>query len=496
MAETHFPLTRRFQAGIIGLMCQKFDFLVTAVDLVRPEYFEDPVLIWYFQTARDYFLDYQTKPTFDVLRNELLKASKNNRFREEEIKKYVDTYKTVCSPVDEEQYLTTQVVQFCRRQEMRRTLLEVAPQLSSDDVEVWGQIESKVRDACNVGAHALDIGRQYFVDYQERIEQRLLGDDKNVIPTGIKELDLVLGGGLKSGQLGVWMAGTGIGKSIALPQCGKRAVVGGYKAVNYTLELDDDDYCTRYDANWADVRINRLIEEHELVKKRLDKQATQYGNSLIVKFYPTRTASVSTLRSHLTQLKAVSFVPDIIMVDYGDLLKPLTSYNDEYSDLGGIFADLRGLAGETKTAMWTATQANRGGWSKEVLDLDSVADSFKKVQIADVVIAICMNREERENGEARLFVAKNRNGPAGMEIPIRTAYEKMRFFDPNKSVVKDKKTGKEKKKAPSLPSEEPESVERSPLPVARVVPKRRRRPKAKKYKEVDFPLGASNERDE
>lgn len=428
--ENKFVFDREFQIGVLGLMVQNYDFLVVGTDLIKPEYFEDQTLVWYFQTIRDYFLDHHLRPTDTVLKNELLKAAKSGRVKDDDLASYLDVFKKIKEPVSESAYLTSEVVQFCRRQAVRRALLEVAPQLDSHDYDVWGSIENKVRDACNVGAHAMNIGTQYFLDYNERIRQRSEGEDRITIPTGITELDYRIGGGLKSGQLGVWMGGTGAGKSVVLPHCGKRAVVGGFKVVHYTLELNEQEVSDRYDSSWTGVPAQELVDNASTIKEQLDKLAKRFGNRLVVKFYPTRTATVATIKTHLRQLLNLGFKPDLVIVDYGDLLKPTSSYQDEYSDLGVIFADLRGLAGEMQVPIWTATQANRSGMAAETLDVEHVSDSLKKMQIADLVIAICMNREERATKQARLYLAKNRNGPAGVSIPIQTAYDRMAFYVP------------------------------------------------------------------
>jgi replicative DNA helicase len=155
-----------------------------------------------------------------------------------------------------------------------------------------------------------------------------------------------------------------------------------------------------------------------------------YGDSLVIKFYPTKTATISTIRSHLQQLRNNKFYPDLVIVDYADLLKPTSNYNDQYADLGATFADLRGLAGELNIPVWTATQVNRAGIMADAPDIEHVSDSLQKMMIADIAIAIAMTKEERAVHRARLFIQKNRNGPAKREVQIHTAYDRMCFYRP------------------------------------------------------------------
>jgi len=225
------------------------------------------------------------------------------------------------------------------------------------------------------------------------------------------------------------LGGTNSGKSIVLPHCGKRAIIEGRKVVHYTLELDEQDIAERYDASFTGVNVRELKNSYTTVENRMGKYAHKYEDSLFIKYFPTGQATINTLRAHVNSLKNSGFHPDLIIVDYGDLLKPLTNYSDEYSDLGVIFKDLRGLAGEFNCPLWTASQVNRAGMDQETVDMTSVADSFKKMMIADIVIGMSATRDEAKNNVMRLFGAKNRNGPAKFEVKIRTAYERMCFYD-------------------------------------------------------------------
>ena len=460
------PFDRQFQIGMLALMMQKYDFLLSAVELLQPDYFEDKVLIWTFQVLRDYHQDYDTSPSQMVIENELNKAVAAGRIKAPDEALYKDVVKQLSKPVQAQSYLINEVVRFCRRTAMRNLWVNNAKSLETADDDFWDGIVSQTQDVATIGTSFLDIGTRYFLEHAERIRARLQGEVKLQIPTGITELDYKLGGGLKAGQLGIWMGGTGAGKSIALPHCGKRAIINGYKVAHYTLELDEDDIAERYDSSWSSVPIHELKTQSKIVRQRLENLHTKYGDCLVIKHYPTGTATTTTIKSHLKMLASMGFIPDLIIVDYGDLLKPLTSYNDEYADLGAIFKDLRGIAGEWNVPLWTATQVNRPGMSAEIADVEHIGDSFKKAQIADVIITICASREELEANILRLFGAKNRNGPPKFQITIRSAYDRMCFYRPGGLPVPQIGTAKGGAKVAVAP------------PPTMSKPTRRRKPKA------------------
>lgn len=414
-------------------MTHNYGFGTLCQDILKAEYFEDRILGWFYTTIRDYYIDYRKKPTSLVLERELETAILAKKVKEKEKDLYVSALqKIVENPSSEDaEYVTNEVIRFAKRQAVRNVLLEVAPQTDSRDESVWDEIESKIRKACSVGTASLDIGLDYFSEINQRLASRAQYETKLVIPVGIPDLDQVLSGGLKAGQLGIILGFTGGGKSVFLPHVGRRALINGYKVVHYTLELDEKDIADRYDASFSNINITDLIPKEREVEKKLTALNTKYGNSLVIKFYPTQSASVPTLRTHLNQLEGLGFVPDLVIVDYGDLLKATSKYNDPYSDLGHTFADLRGLAGEKKIPIWTASQLNRAGGNAELADIGHMGDSIKKAHIADVIIAISATRDEKDNNQARLHVAKNRNGPSNVVIPITTNYAKMKFYEMN-----------------------------------------------------------------
>lgn len=425
-----FKFDRDFQIELLALMSQEWDFLVFCSELVKPEYFEDQVLIWFYQTIINYLNDYGKGPTSTVIGNEIVKAYNAKIIKDDNKVHYLEVWDKLEKPVQASEYIKDELRYFCKRQAVKNAITgPIAGLMRSDKDGDWDQIIQLVSNACNVGDKDLDLGENYFKDYEERIK-RYVEEDIVRVPTGITNLDILMGGGPKAGQLFMWMGGTGRGKSIGLSHCGKRAVIGGFKVLHYTMELSQDDICRRYDANWAKIPMNDLDSRNSDVVKSLFDWGKKYGNSLIVKEFPTKSASVNTLKRHTAQLVATGFKPDVIIVDYLDLLKPVTNYSDEYADLGSIAAELRGFAMEMKIPIFTATQVNRAGNTAEILDLTHMSDSIKKAFVADIIVAICMTREDKMENRARLVPIKNRNGPDFVEVPIVTDYSRMAFYVP------------------------------------------------------------------
>ena len=108
----------------------------------------------------------------------------------------------------------------------------------------------------------------------------------------------------------------------------------------------------------------------------------------------------------------------MIIVDYGDLLRPNIIRKEKRHDLETIYEDLRGLAQEFKCSIWTASQTNRSGLNAEVITMESISEAFSKCFVADFIFTISRTIKDKSADTGRIFIAKNRNGPDGIIYPI------------------------------------------------------------------------------
>jgi replicative DNA helicase len=135
---------------------------------------------------------------------------------------------------------------------------------------------------------------------------------------------------------------------------------------------------------------------------------------LFIKYYPTNTATVNTLKAHVEKLTLKGFRPDIILIDYADIMQSTRKFDSLRHELVLVYRELRGLAGELGVPIATASQVNREGAEAEVVDMTNMSEAFGKVFIADVVLTISRRSVEKASGWGRLFMAKNRFGRDGL----------------------------------------------------------------------------------
>ena len=130
----------------------------------------------------------------------------------------------------------------------------------------------------------------------------------------------------------------------------------------------------------------------------------------------------------------------MIIVDYGDLIKPENSRKDEKRhQLETIYEELRGLAQICECPLWTASQTNRSGLNAEVITMESISEAFNKCFVADFIFTVSRTVEDKNTNTGRIFIAKNRNGPDGLVYPIfmDTSNVKIKVLNKSSESVND-----------------------------------------------------------
>jgi replicative DNA helicase len=246
------------------------------------------------------------------------------------------------------------------------------------------------------------------------IDERYKIKSRNPITTGWSRLDEITQGGFGQQELGVVIAPTGAGKSMILVHIGATALKEKKTVVYYTLELAETVVGQRFDSCLTDIKLNDLLKNKYNVQEHLK----EIEGHLIIKEYPSKSASTQTIRSHIERLKKRGINPDMIIIDYADLLKPVRTQGEKRHELESIYEELRGIAQQEKCSIVTASQTNRGGLNAEVITMESISEAFNKCFVADFIFSLSRTPQDKQANTGRLFIAKNRNGPDGLVFPI------------------------------------------------------------------------------
>ena len=423
-----------FQLKIISALLSDRIFFKTVYDIIKPEYFDSEANEWILRTLSSHFDNYEKLPTLDVFKVELDKVNRD-------ILKVsvVDNLKQIWNTLDSEDldYVKSETIEFCKNQEVKNAILESVTLLQDGKIE---QIKTKIDSAMKAGQDT-NVGHDYKKDIVERYESTV----RNVVPTGWDAIDELVDGGFGKGELIIFAAPPGIGKSWALVNVGMAAGKAGKTVVHYTLELNEGYVGQRYDAVLTGIPVPNLKYNMDEVTK----QVKNLKGELIVKYWPTKTASINSVRASLDKLKLQGREPDIIIIDYADLIKG-NSRRERHEELEEIMESLRGLGGEYECPIFTASQINRSGADDDIITGTKIAGSFSKLMTADFVVSLSRKIEDKLAGTGRWHVIKNRFGPDGMTLPSKANMSTGVIQIYNDNSIDGKQTQKDMNKGESL----------------------------------------------
>ena len=268
-----------------------------------------------------------------------------------------------------------------------------------------------------------DLGHDYIISLEQRLEESA----RITVKTPWDVINDIMDGGLGAGELGVIVAPAGIGKSWTLQALGAGSIREEKTVVHYTLELNENYVGLRYDSIFSGVTTANIKYYKDDVTNKISK----LPGRLLIKYFPTKAASVQTIASHLKQIELSGTKPDIVIVDYADILMPTGNFKEKRHAIGNIYEDLRGLAGELEIPIWTASQANRSALEEDVIGADKVAEDYSKVMTADFVMSMSRKVEDKIANTGRFHVIKNRFGIDGVTYPstINTNIGQVQIFE-------------------------------------------------------------------
>lgn len=396
---------REFQENLCHLILIDRPFADQIFEVLDVDFLELKFLQVFVKKILDYRNKFPEHPSEDRMRM-VIRSELSDEL--ESVQKQVRDYfaRIYRSEVEGAEYIKATSLDFCRKQNLKKAMLKSVKLLENHSFD---EISSVINEAIKLGSDS-NFGHDYIKDF----EQRFLFKARNPVATGWAEIDEITHQGLGSGELGVVIAPTGAGKSMALVHIGAQALMAGKNVIYYTLELSDTVVGSRFDSCITNVPLGSLKAfKEEIYEKIQDLEGT-----LIVKEYPTKSSSPVTLKNHLEKVINRGFKPDVILVDYADLLRPTSGLREKRHELETIYEQLRGLAQEFQCCLWTASQTNRSGLNAEVITMESISEAFNKCFVADFIFSISRTAEDKLAKTGRIFVAKNRNGPDGLIFPI------------------------------------------------------------------------------
>jgi replicative DNA helicase len=395
-----------FQSKTIRALIDDKSFLDRTHDIIETMYWESEANKWIVSEILKHYDVYKRTATLDVFKIKCGDITIDSLRAE-----VVDNLRTIFTQTDtnDAEFVKNEFLNFCKNQKLKNAIMQSVDFLKGGQ---YDSIKRIVDDALKAGTER-NMGHDYLKD----VELRMSETARDTINTGWEVIDDLTNGGLGPGELGVIISSAGGGKSWCLASLGKSAMLSGKNVLHYTLELNECYVGLRYDSCFTGVPFQDIVEEKEKVKNIISNIKGQ----LLIKEYPTKGVGVSTILAHANLAKTMGYPVDMVVIDYADILSPGRVGNNAntYVEQGGIYEDLRGLAGELQVPVWTASQASRSSLDDNIIEAQKVADSYRKIMTADFVISLSRKATDKVSNTGRFHVIKNRFGADGMTFPSR-----------------------------------------------------------------------------
>tara|TARA_R110002096_G_scaffold101613_1_gene224769 strand:- start:375 stop:1544 length:1170 start_codon:yes stop_codon:yes gene_type:complete len=336
------------------------------------------------------------KVELQKIENEVLQLSIKEKLRE--------AYKIT---KDDAEYIMEEFSTFCKNQQLKKALLSSVDLLKAGD---YDSIKFMIENAMKAGQDK-NMGHEYNKD----VESRYREDNRVTVPTPWSTVNDMLQGGLGGGDFGLIFGNPGGGKSWSLVAIGGYAIKLGYNVLHYTLELGEDYVGRRYDAFFTNIAVDKVLQNREKVEETVDS----LKGELIIKEFATGRATISTIEAHIAKVKSLGIEPDLIIIDYVDLLSSKRKSTDRKFEIDDIYISTKGLARELNIPIWSVSQVNRAGAKDDVIEGDKAAGSYDKMMITDFAMSLSRKKEDKVNNTGRFHIMKNRYGMDGVTYLLK-----------------------------------------------------------------------------
>ncbi len=410
------------------------------IPFIKLEYFTDHYEKVISQEIINFFDQYNSTITLDILAIQISNRSELRENQLQDIEKYINelTFKT-----DNEQWLYDNTEKFCKNRAVINAIIDaydIVEGKNKDKTE--DAIPSLLSDALAVSFDS-SVGHDYLEDYQERYDFYHRVEEK--IPFDLDIFNKITKGGLSKKTLNIILAGTAVGKSLFMCHVAASSLLQNKNVLYITMEMAEERIAERIDANLLNMNMNEMATiDLPTYNNRINKLIKKTSGKLIVKQYPTSTAHSGHFKALLEELKIKrNFKPDMIIIDYLNICCSSRIKNgsgvNSYTYVKSIAEELRGLAVEYDVPLLSATQTTRGGFGNTDVELTDTSESFGLPATADMMFALIATEELENLNQIMVKQLKNRYADPGYykRFVIGVDRSRMKLYDVEESAQKD-----------------------------------------------------------
>jgi KaiC/GvpD/RAD55 family RecA-like ATPase len=384
------------QQLLIEYLISSADVFALTTTIIKPEYF-DPEFKATITLIQKYYNLYSALPDIELITAETGLVVQKHKLTRDKI-----------------EYCLTEIEEFCKDAAIKLAIMKAAALITKGET---GSIEQLIKDALTIGIQN-SIGFSLFHDTEELLEELLLHPP---ISTGYAELDTHLGGGTRRQQLLLLSANSGGGKSIMMANLGLNYAHLGLNVLYLTLELSVSLVGARYASMVTDINAREITDRLPETLAKMKQTGSSITGDVFIE-YMSVGSNANKIRAFLKEFELKrGFVPDVILVDYIDLMAPneTVSADQVFEKDKRVSEQLRQILVDYNMIGVTASQQNRSAVTSTDLNQSHIAGGISKINTTDNYASIIFNDIMRAQGNIALLLLKTRSSDGvGKVVPL------------------------------------------------------------------------------
>jgi len=268
-------LGHTFQVKLINQLITDKKFANNIIEVIDPKYFDNQYFKLISQMTKEYFEKYNTSPTFDVL-DQMTRLEVSSEMARTNIFDMLVEIRD-CN-VEDHLWIQEKALKFCKQQELKKAIVKVNKIIEKGDFESYDKCEEYIRKATQIG-EVSDAAMDVFQD----LEEALIDDFRDPIPLGINGIDNILDGGLAKGEIGVFLAPTGVGKTTVLTRVANTAYNLGFNVLQIFFEDNPKVIQRKHITCWSKIPAQEQSSRREEVLEKIAPYKQGRGKLILEK---------------------------------------------------------------------------------------------------------------------------------------------------------------------------------------------------------------------
>lgn len=397
------------------------EYLSSIVEHLDVKYFTNKNIRAILQTIIKFFNERGSCPSLTEIKTHLTSEEEKQAYND-----VVNVFKQLDTKFNKDELIANTEL-FLKERSLYNIIVDTAEKYSQGKADI-AETLSKFEKAYSINL-VEDMGHWYFDDVDKHIRELLTV--YNPIPTSWKFLDEKLEGGLYPKTLTCFVGQVNIGKSIVLGNIAANMIINNRNTLLISLEMSEFMYSKRISTQLTQIPHNQLKLYTDELKQQINHVKKRIESKLVIKEYPPKTVTVRHVDSYITKLVRKGFKPEIVVIDYINLLKPSTKNLNSYESVKEVAEQLRALSFKYNIPFVTASQVNRPAFNATNPGMESISESIGLAATCDVICSLWQEDEDKELGVMRLGMQKNRFGVNYGSCAFKVKYETLTLTETN-----------------------------------------------------------------